>query len=606
MRKHWISFILCIMATGLAAQWSAPKIISDGYAPDFDIDPANGHLHVVSVLNGVIYTETDAEGNIVSGPQVIPGTTQDTEYWNFGATVAVDKNGYPHVCYRVYQGSNYLYNVYYTRKTGSGWLSNPLPLSSNRRRGYVVRMDIDSQNRVHVGIGWDDNDTDGQTIGPIAYYRIRNAIIEKAVDDINPAQIYYRVDNRFEMTVGSDDRVHFVAGCPGFPLTLEGPVTYFYSADNGNSFETVGNIHSPYCPTRNGNADIAVDNKGYVHMLYGAKIDNERNDQPSLRYVRYKNGKLIDKPITQPGDVKPWDWNPAVGPEHGKNYGLGSIACSEDGALVLAAFIDRPTFYSGSTLYMGNLYVMMSTDSGATWGAKQMLAEYVCNAEGGIQGRNLELIRSYKNHFYIIYPHSQNPKKVKMVYLRNVGDNPPVAHAGGPYSASEGGTITLNASGCTDSGQNPGIVKYEWDLNNDGIYDLTATQPTLQTSAVNDLYTSIKLRITDNAGHTSEATSSIQVLNVAPTVEAGKDTTINEGSTLGFHCTYTDPGVQDTHTIQWNFRDGTTSPDQSPFHTFNNDGQVTVTVKVTDNNNGIGRDSLKVTINNVPPVANAG
>ena len=55
----------------------------------------------------------------------------------------------------------------------------------------------------------------------------------------------------------------------------------------------------------------------------------------------------------------------------------------------------------------------------------------------------------------------------------------PTADAGGPYSGDEGGSILLSALGSTDPGND--IALYEWDLDDDGLYDdatgSTATSP---------------------------------------------------------------------------------------------------------------------------------
>ncbi|MBN2105235.1 PKD domain-containing protein [bacterium] len=612
MKKLLISIFLILTALTLKAQWSEPITISDGYVPDFDIDPANGHLHIVSIwgkdLKGVIYTETDEWGNIVSPQAVIPGTAADADYFNFGATVAVDHNGFPHVCFRVPKGDN-VYDVYYTRKNYSGWLKNPLLITANKKRGYVVRMAIDSQNKVHIAVGY--LKPGGTNIdGPIAYFRVNNTYVEHSIMDLNTYITYFRLDNRCELTVGDDDAIHIIAGCPGVPsVSYEGPITYFRSTDGGDTFETVADVHNSKCTHRNGAPDIAVDDFGYVHILYGAKIDGDCNEQPSLRYVRMNDDKkLIDKPITYAGQILPWGYGEGVDPKHGKNYGLGSIAVSDDGTIVMAAYTTRPTFHQDGSLQEGDLYVTLSSDNGVTWSSRQLLAEIVDNNEDS-EGRNLHLIRSYKNHFYVIYPDfnpSNRLKKIRLQYLRNYGDNPPVAHAGGPYNNMEGSPLVLNASGTTDSGQNPGIVKYEWDLDNDGEYELSNSQPVLETTVDDDYYATIRLRVTDHAGYTDEAATTLLVENVPPGVNAGPDTTIDEAQTLDFHCTVNDPGTEDSHTFLWDFGDGSTDHNQSVSHTYINDGEFQVTVVVTDNNGGSGTDTLTVTVNNIPPVADAG
>ena len=55
------------------------------------------------------------------------------------------------------------------------------------------------------------------------------------------------------------------------------------------------------------------------------------------------------------------------------------------------------------------------------------------------------------------------------VIAMNPWNSPPVADAGGPYSANEGTAITLSASASYDPDGDP--LAYRWDLNSDGFYD---------------------------------------------------------------------------------------------------------------------------------------
>src|SRR5262249_12094419 len=104
--------------------------------------------------------------------------------------------------------------------------------------------------------------------------------------------------------------------------------------------------------------------------------------------------------------------------------------------------------------------------------------------------------------------------------------------------------------------------------------------------------------------------ATINVANVAPTVNAGPDQTVNEGDTVSLSGTFTDPGP-DTWTYKWHvvasngqvIADGT---GQSFTFTPNNKCTYTVTYTVTDDDGGGGSDDVVVTVNNVAPTANAG
>jgi PKD repeat protein len=92
----------------------------------------------------------------------------------------------------------------------------------------------------------------------------------------------------------------------------------------------------------------------------------------------------------------------------------------------------------------------------------------------------------------------------------------PLANAGGPYRFAEGVALMLDGSHSSDDG---GIAKFEWDLNYDGLTfhaELAGSQPVV---SFHDEFAarSIALRVTDTAGLTSIATSTLEITNAPPT-----------------------------------------------------------------------------------------
>ncbi|MEM9418866.1 MAG: hypothetical protein AAGA25_07450 [Planctomycetota bacterium] len=98
----------------------------------------------------------------------------------------------------------------------------------------------------------------------------------------------------------------------------------------------------------------------------------------------------------------------------------------------------------------------------------------------------------------------------------------PTADAGGPYTATEGQTITFDASASTDPDDD--IVLYEFDTDYDGINfdaDLTSATPFADFTYTDDFSGTIAVRAIDAEGQDDIATASITIDNVAPVVAVG-------------------------------------------------------------------------------------
>ena len=103
--------------------------------------------------------------------------------------------------------------------------------------------------------------------------------------------------------------------------------------------------------------------------------------------------------------------------------------------------------------------------------------------------------------------------------------------------------------------------------------------------------------------------------NVAPSFEAGLDTTLNEGDTFNRELTFTDPGA-DVWTGTVDFGDGSgivelTSAELSDkaftlSHVYTDSGLFSVVVTLQDDDGGTISDGLQVISNNLPPTADAG
>jgi hypothetical protein len=125
----------------------------------------------------------------------------------------------------------------------------------------------------------------------------------------------------------------------------------------------------------------------------------------------------------------------------------------------------------------------------------------------------------------------------------------------------------------------------------------------------------VKVTIGYDSDHSSSSEATVTVNNVPPTVYAGADATVPEGTTVTIPGHFTDPGVLDTWAATVDYGDGTPlqslplNPDKTftLSHTYGdnpkNGPAYTITVTVTDKDGGMGSDTVDVTVTNVAPKA---
>jgi hypothetical protein len=146
-------------------------------------------------------------------------------------------------------------------------------------------------------------------------------------------------------------------------------------------------------------------------------------------------------------------------------------------------------------------------------------------------------------------------------------NDPPTASAGGPYSVAEGSSVGLAASGTDPEG---GSLSYAWDLDDNGTFETPGQTATF--SAVDGPATpTVKVRVTDNGGLSTVASTTVSISNVAPTITSLTPSPTNglSGQGVTFTGAATDPSGPDTAAgFTWAFDTG------SGFGAFGSNGFV--------------------------------
>ncbi|MBP6847592.1 MAG: PKD domain-containing protein, partial [Kofleriaceae bacterium] len=160
-------------------------------------------------------------------------------------------------------------------------------------------------------------------------------------------------------------------------------------------------------------------------------------------------------------------------------------------------------------------------------------------------------------------------------------------------TAPEGTVIAFNGAASDPGTGNP---VYTWDFDNG---DTRPGQNVSYAFPDNGTY-DVTLSST-SIGGTSVDTLPITITNVAPTANAGADFTVPEGSAQAFNVAFTDPGTGDTQTFAWAFGDTGSAATQATSHAYADNGVFTVTATVTDDDGGVGTDTVNGTVTNVAP-----
>lgn len=184
----------------------------------------------------------------------------------------------------------------------------------------------------------------------------------------------------------------------------------------------------------------------------------------------------------------------------------------------------------------------------------------------------------------------------------SIQNRPPVANAGGPYSGVKNAAIRFDGTASTDSDGDP--LTYTWNFG-DGTTG-SGTNP-MHTYAAGGTYT-VTLTVNDGITNSIPAGAQVTVNNTAPIARVSGPATGFKSSVLMWDGSGSSDANGDTLTYHWDFGDGSSLISSTPTvtHSYTTIGSYLVTLVVSDGEMSSSPATADVSIQNQPPIANAG
>ncbi len=206
-----------------------------------------------------------------------------------------------------------------------------------------------------------------------------------------------------------------------------------------------------------------------------------------------------------------------------------------------------------------------------------------------------------------------------IIHITGVGTTPlptpcgaPVSVPGGPYGpVGEGSPVDVDGSGSFDP-DSAGPLTASWSSDQPGSFDNALELVTTYTGVDEGMHT-LTLEVCDPDGLCGAATTTVEVVNVAPVLEPPtSDGPQVEGSTVTVSADFTDDGVADVHdaTIDWGDGDGPQAVSVvqgagsgmvSGSTSYGDNDSYTAEVCVDDSDGGSDCASVMIEITNAPP-----
>ncbi|WP_158598844.1 MULTISPECIES: PKD domain-containing protein [unclassified Halorubrum] len=181
-----------------------------------------------------------------------------------------------------------------------------------------------------------------------------------------------------------------------------------------------------------------------------------------------------------------------------------------------------------------------------------------------------------------------------------VTNRPPVVDATTNESTpAVNAPVVFKAGNSVDPDGN--IERYEWDLDGDSTYERSGR--TIETTFDTPGEQPVTVRATDDDGGTNETTVTVDV-NAPPTASLETTAPAFTGDNVTFTAADSTDPDGDIIAYDWSIADAADASNVSVTRTFADDGNYSVTLRVTDNQGAVDTATTTVAITNRPPIPN--
>ena len=170
-----------------------------------------------------------------------------------------------------------------------------------------------------------------------------------------------------------------------------------------------------------------------------------------------------------------------------------------------------------------------------------------------------------------------------------------------PSSPTTSNTINFTDNSTDPNNENTEPLTYSWDFG-DG--NTSEEQNPSHNYTENDQTYIVTLNVTNQYGQSNQTSQTIIINNSAPTslfTWSPQPGIVNEAITFTSNCSDSD-GADDSLSYNWSFGEGLYYKQQDSTHTYNQSGDYSVILNVTDNDGNTTSSSQTITVTNKPSV----